>query len=170
MELKNKIQSYPDFPKKGIVFRDIWPLVGDPDVFNFITDSFERHFRDKGDVIVGIESRGFVFGVALANRLRKPFVPIRKQGKLPGNTVAVNYEIEYGKDAMEIQSDVLSHGQRVIIIDDLLATGGTASAAVKLVEKIGGDVIGLGFVVTLNPLQGMKKIEGYNIVTLTEYD
>ncbi len=170
MDLKDKIAEYPDFPKRGILFRDIWPIVNEPEAFNFVLDRFEAHFNRKVKLIAGIESRGFVFASALAARLRKAFVPIRKQGKLPGPTVTVDYEIEYGRATMEMQTHALTPGNSVVIIDDLLATGGTAEASARLVTQLGGNIIGFGFVVELRSLGGKEKLQGFDVFSLVEYE
>ncbi|MEE8238913.1 MAG: adenine phosphoribosyltransferase [Nitrososphaerales archaeon] len=170
MDLKDKIAEYPDFPKRGVLFRDIWPIVNEPEAFNFVLDRFEAHFNRKVKLIAGIESRGFVFASALAARLRKAFVPIRKQGKLPGPTVTVDYEIEYGSATMEMQTHALTPGNSVVIIDDLLATGGTAEASARLVTQLGGNIIGFGFVVELRSLGGKEKLQGFDVFSLVEYE
>jgi adenine phosphoribosyltransferase len=170
MDLKDKIQEYPDFPKRGILFRDIWPIVNDPNAFSFVIDRFERHFDTGVNLVAGIESRGFVFAAALAARLRKAFIPIRKQGKLPGPTITVDYEIEYGSATMEMQTHAMNPGSNVVLIDDLLATGGTAEASARLVTKLGGNIVGFGFVVELKALRGRDKLQGFDIFSLTGYD
>ena len=136
MDLKNIVKDYPNFPKKGIIFKDIWPLLENPDAFEYILSTFQKQYNGKTDAIAGIESRGFVFGAALANRMKLSFIPIRKKGKLPGETLYIDYEIEYGNASMEIQKNILKNKKRIVIIDDLLATGGTSEAAIKLLENI----------------------------------
>ena len=148
MNLKEKIAEYPNFPKKGILFRDFSPVLKDPSSLSQIADEFSKHFHPKNvDVFAGIESRGFLLATILALRYNKGIVMVRKAGKLPGKTAKLSYTIEYGKDTIEIQKDILEKGQRVIICDDLLATGGTAKAAGKLIEKVGGEITGFAFII-----------------------
>lgn len=169
-ELKNYIRSIPDFPKKGIVFRDITTLLKNP-------HSFKKAFEDlselvgnlKIDKVAGIESRGFIFGGMLADRLNAGFVPIRKPGKLPAETEKEFYDLEYGKDSIEIHKDAISHGDIVLLHDDLLATGGTAKAAVNLIEKLGGEVAKIIFLVELSFLNGREKLAGYDVKSLVDY-
>jgi len=175
MTIKNLIRSIPDYPKKGIMFRDITTLIKDPLGFKLIIDNLkERYSSDsiKFDIIVGIESRGFIIGGALSYCLGKGFIPIRKKGKLPAETVSHEYELEYGTDTVEIHKDAINNGDRVLIVDDLLATGGTALAAITLIEKLGGVVAELAFIVDLPDLLGSKRIKdkGYNIYTMTEFE
>jgi adenine phosphoribosyltransferase len=170
MDLKKIVTDYPDFPKKGIIFKDIWPLLEDPNAFEYILSVFQKQYNNKADAIAGIESRGFVFGAALANRMKLSFVPIRKKGKLPGKTLGVDYEIEYGNASMEIQKNILKNKKKIVIVDDLLATGGTSEAAIKLFEKIGLEIIGLAFVIELKFLGGRKKINKYEIFSMVSYD
>ncbi len=170
MELKNYIRDIPDFPKPGIVFKDITPLLMAPEAFDEAVNRFYEHFRDKNITkVVGIESRGFIFGGPLALRLNAGFVPVRKPGKLPYSTLKEEYELEYGTDALEIHIDGVCNSERSVIIDDLLATGGTAEATAKLVEKCGGEVVGFGFVIELTFLEGMRKISGYDVLSLIKY-
>ncbi|MBM3896909.1 MAG: adenine phosphoribosyltransferase [Thaumarchaeota archaeon] len=170
MDLKKKIRDVPDFPKPGILFRDITPILKDPKVFSYVAEKFAQIFPKKSfDLVAGIESRGFIFGAALAAKTGKGLVIVRKQGKLPGDTIAKKYDIEYGSATMEIQTDAVRKGDRVLIIDDLLATGGTALAAAALIEKLGGRVIGIGFVIELPMLKGMKKLSKYNAKALVRY-
>ena len=148
MNLKDKIAEYPNFPKKGILFRDFSPVLKDPSSLSHIADEFAKHFHPKNvDVFAGIESRGFLLATILALRYNKGIIMVRKAGKLPGKTAKLSYTIEYGKDTIEIQKDILEKGQRVIICDDLLATGGTAKAAGKLIEKVGGEITGFAFII-----------------------
>ncbi len=170
MDLKNIVKDYPNFPKKGIIFKDIWPLLENPDAFEYILSTFQKQYNGKTDAIAGIESRGFVFGAALANRMKLSFIPIRKKGKLPGETLYIDYEIEYGNASMEIQKNILKNKKRIVIIDDLLATGGTSEAAIKLLENIEIEVNGLGFVIELKFLNGRKKINKYDIFSILSYD
>ncbi|MDX8388407.1 MAG: adenine phosphoribosyltransferase [Ghiorsea sp.] len=156
--LRNYIRNIPDFPKKGINFKDISPLLANGEAFSACTSELACHMPENIDAIVGIESRGFLFGAALAQQTGVGFVPIRKPGKLPAETHAIEYELEYGTDTLEIHRDALGQGQRVVVIDDLLATGGTAAATVKLVEKLGAKVEACLFVVELDFLEGRTKL------------
>ena len=170
MNLKDKIAEIPDFPKKGILFRDISPLLRDPAALSLLIEEFTKiiHPNDV-DIFAGIESRGFPLACALALKYNKGMIMIRKQGKLPGATHKVSYSIEYGSATMEIQVDALKKGQKVYICDDLLATGGTAKAAAKLVEKIGGKVSGFAFIIELTDLKGSKVIKDYKQNALVKY-
>ena len=171
MDLKKKIRNIPDFPKPGILFRDITTLLQDHEAFKYVVDTLtERCRTQKIDVIVGIEARGFIIGAPVAYNIGASFVPIRKKAKLPGKTISASYELEYGSETMEMHSDAIVAGQKVAIIDDLLATGGTAKAAVELVEKIDGKVVDIEFIVELTPLNGRKKLEGYDVFSLVRYD
>ena len=157
--IKSKIRDIPDFPREGIVFKDITTVLRDPATFKHCVDLLAKHFaKQKIDYIAGIESRGFIFGSALAYKLGIGFIPIRKPGKLPAKTERVSYELEYGKDSLEIHIDAVEPGKRVLIVDDLLATGGTAEAAIKLVKKIGGVIVGIAFVIELEFLNGREKL------------
>jgi adenine phosphoribosyltransferase len=169
--LKKLIREVPDFPKKGILFYDITTLLKDKVGFARLIDSLSEHYLDRNiDLVLAIEARGFIFGPALAYRLNAGFVPIRKPGKLPAQTVKWNYELEYGIDTLEIHKDAVQPGQRVIIVDDLLATGGTANACMQLAKSLGGLVEGLGFVVELDFLGGRKKFDGTEVFSLLHYD
>jgi len=170
MNLRDKIAEVPDFPKKGILFRDISPLLRDPAALSLLIEEFTKiiHPNDV-DIFVGIESRGFPLACALALKYNKGMIMIRKQGKLPGATHKVSYNIEYGSATMEIQVGALKKGQKVYICDDLLATGGTAKAAAKLVEKIGGKVSGFAFIIELSDLKGSKLIKDYKYNALVKY-
>ena len=175
MTIKPMIRSIPDYPKKGIIFRDITTLLKDPLGFKTVIDSFTRRYtreQTEFDIIAGIESRGFIIGGALSYSLGKGFIPIRKKGKLPAEVISHEYELEYGTDTIEIHKDAVKKGDRVLIVDDLCATGGTALAAVALIEKLGGMVSELAFVVDLPDLQGSKKIKGkgYSVHTLVEFE
>ena len=157
--IKSKIRDVPDFPREGILFKDITTVLRDPEAFKHAVNLLAKHYeRQKIDYIAGIEARGFIFGSALAYKLGVGFIPIRKPGKLPSKTERVSYELEYGTDSLEIHIDAVEPGKRVLIVDDLLATGGTAEAALKLVKKIGGVVIGIAFVVELEFLKGREKL------------
>ena len=170
MNLKEKIAEYPNFPKKGILFRDFSPILSDPSALSFVIEEFAKKFHPNDvDVFAGIESRGFILACALALKYNKGMILLRKAGKLPGKTVKTSYTIEYGKAVMEIQKDVIEKGQRVLICDDLLATGGTAKAAAKLIEKIEGNVVGFAFIIELLELNGREKIKEYRSESLVEY-
>ncbi len=175
MPIKSKIRTIPDYPKKGIMFRDITTLIKDPVGFRLVIDSLtQRYIHDdyKFNVIVGIESRGFIIGGALAYTLGKGFVPIRKKGKLPGEVETQEYDLEYGTDRIEIHKDAIKKGDRALLIDDLLATGGTAAAAAALIEKLGGTVVEMAFIVDLPDVGGKKKLttKGYKVFALTEFE
>lgn len=169
-ELKQKIRSIPDFPKPGILFYDVTTLLRDPEGFRQSIDAMcAPYAKGSIDLIVGIESRGFILGAAMADRLGAGFVPVRKLGKLPGKTVKVSYSLEYGTDSLEVHKDAITPGQRVLIVDDLLATGGTAEAVRTLVKKLDGEVVGLAFLVELDFLPGRKKLEGENLHVVLHY-
>ena len=171
MNLTDYIKDIPDFPKKGILFRDISPLLKSPEGWGAVMRQFGLFCeRVNPDLIVGIESRGFIVGSALATQQRMGFVPVRKKGKLPGNVVGVDYTLEYGNDRLEIQSDALQGAPRVLLVDDLLATGGTVNAASNLVEKAGGQLVGCAFIIELSALGGRKNIPNVPINSLIEYD
>ena len=171
MDLKEKIRVIEGFPKEGISFKDITTLVADGEAFKESIDRIVEHLKDKNvDVILGPEARGFIFGVPVANALGVGFVPVRKKGKLPAETVSVDYSLEYGVDVLEIHKDAIKKGQKVAIVDDLLATGGTVEAVAKLVEKVGAEVVALDFAIELTELKGRDKLEGYEIMSLVQYD
>ena len=168
--LTSRIRDIPDFPKPGIIFKDITPLLADPQAFATSLEMFEERYKDEGvDVIVGIESRGFMFGAALANKMNKSFVPVRKPGKLPAATYRCEYELEYGTDACEIHQDAIPKGAKVLVIDDLLATGGTARATAELVGRAGGEVVGIAFVIELTFLNGAEKLSPFPPYSLIKY-
>lgn len=170
MDLKAHIRDIPDFPQPGILFRDITPLLGEPAAFRAVLDTMEREARERdAAAIVGIESRGFVFGAPLAERLGLPFVPVRKPGKLPAKTVLQAYDLEYGTDRVEMHADAVEKGERVLIVDDVIATGGTALATARLVESLGGEVVGFGFIIELTFLPGRAKLAGYQVESLIRY-
>ena len=170
MNLRERINEYQDFPKKGILFRDFSPMLKDPSAMSVVVEEFEKNYHPKDvDVFVGIESRGFILASILAQKYNKGMVLLRKAGKLPGKTVKTSYTIEYGKAVLEIQKTALNPGERVVICDDLLATGGTAKAAAELIEKMKGKVTGFAFIIELMELNGMEKIAGYRTVSLVKY-
>ncbi len=169
-ELKSYIREVPDYPKPGINFYDITTLLGKPQGLRATVDSFGRLFTGQViDKVVGIESRGFLFGPQLAYQFSAGFVPVRKPGKLPAETVSQPYELEYGTDELQMHADAVESGERVLIVDDVIATGGTAAATAKLVESCGADVAGFGFVVELTFLDGRGKLDGYDVETLVRY-
>jgi adenine phosphoribosyltransferase len=171
MDLASTIRSVPDFPVKGILFYDITTLLKNPAALKESIDQLTDHYRDAGvDTVVGIESRGFIFGVPLAYQLGTGFVSVRKPGKLPAETIAESYDLEYGTNTLEIHVDAIEKGQRVLVVDDLLATGGTARATCNLVERLEGEVIGLAFVIELDFLNGRDKLKGHKIFSLLKYD
>jgi adenine phosphoribosyltransferase len=168
--LKSLIRGVPDFPKPGILFYDITTLLKDRTGFAQLIDALSEYYLErKVDLVLGIEARGFIFGPALAYRLNAGFVPIRKPKKLPAETVRYTYDLEYGSDTIEIHKDAIRPGQRVVIVDDLLATGGTALASVNLVKQLGGEIEGLAFVVELDFLEGRKKLAPYDVLSLIHY-
>ena len=171
INLKEKIRTIPHWPKQGVMFRDITTLLKDPKSFNHTVKKFVDRYKDrKIDVVAGIESRGFILGGAIANGLGVGFVPLRKPGKLPAETERVEYELEYGKDALEIHKDAISIGQNVLLVDDLLATGGTAKAAAELIEKLGGRIEEIAFIIDLPDLKGSEKLKNYNIFKLVDFE
>ena len=168
--LKSKIRHVPDFPKAGILFYDVTTLLRDREGLRLALEGMSRPFEGRGiDLVVGIESRGFILGAAVADRLGAGFVPVRKLGKLPAQTVKATYALEYGTDSLEIHSDAIQPGQRIAVIDDLLATGGTAAATVGLVKQLGGTVTGIGFLIELVELNGRLRLPGENITALLQY-
>ncbi|HUI29318.1 MAG TPA: adenine phosphoribosyltransferase [Candidatus Acidoferrales bacterium] len=171
MNIENKIRTVPDFPKKGIMFRDITTLLKDKDGFAYAIEKFYEHYKNKQiDKVVSVESRGFIFGSALAYKLGAGFVPIRKPGKLPAEVIRQEYQLEYGTDSMEIHRDAIQPGDRVLVHDDLLATGGTVAAACKLLERLQGKVEGICFLIELTPLNGRKAIPDIDVFSLIKYD
>ena len=170
MDLKQHIRSVPDFPKAGILFYDITTLLRDPAGFKTTIELLSTPYVDQGiDAVVGIESRGFILGAAVAERIGAGFIPIRKPGKLPAKALKETYDLEYGKDALEIHEDAVAEGQRILIVDDVLATGGTAAAAVQLVRKLGGQLHGLTFLIELLFLNGKQKIAAENVYSVLKY-
>src|SRR5688500_15298873 len=168
--LKQRIRHVPDFPKAGILFYDVTTLLRDPQGFKLAIDAMSEPYRDAGiSLVVGIESRGFILGAAVADRIGAGFVPVRKVGKLPHTTIRVSYDLEYGSDSLEMHSDAVEPGQRVLIVDDLLATGGTASATVRLVKELGGQVEGVSFLIELVGLGGRSRLAGEQISAVLQY-
>ncbi len=170
IELQRYIRSIPDWPKKGILFRDITPLLAEPKAFAAAIEALCDGFTDTDIAYVAaVEARGFIFGAAAAEKLGAGFVPIRKKGKLPFKTESVTYDLEYGTDTLQVHSDAIDKGAKVLMLDDLLATGGTMAAACKLIEKIGGKIVGITFLIELGDLAGREKIQGYTISTVISY-
>ncbi|MBP9920662.1 adenine phosphoribosyltransferase [Proteiniclasticum ruminis] len=171
MDFKEKIAIVPNFPKEGISFKDITPLIGDGKAFQELIDTMAKKLKElKVDYIAGPEARGFIFGVPLAYALGVGFIPIRKPGKLPQETVSITYDLEYGTDTLEIHKNAFKKGDRVALVDDLLATGGTISACAKLIELAGGEVASIDFMIELTELKGRDKLEGYHVESMVQYD
>lgn len=171
MDLTNYVASIQDFPIEGILFRDITPVMQDGDAFKYACDELIKYAKEIGaEVVVGPESRGFIFGCPVAYELNIGFVPVRKPNKLPRKTISYSYDLEYGSNTLEIHEDAIKPGQKVLIIDDLLATGGTTEAAIKLVEKLGGEVVGCAFLIELVDLKGREKLSKYDIKALMQYE
>ncbi|WP_163193958.1 adenine phosphoribosyltransferase [Clostridium thermarum] len=171
MDLRSKIRIVEDFPKEGISFKDVSTLIQDGEALKFAIDKIVDELKDKNiDLIVGPEARGFIFGVPVAYALGVGFVPVRKKGKLPFETIKIEYDLEYGSDSLEIHKDAIKPGQRVAIVDDLLATGGTIQSVARLVELVGGEVVSMQFVIELSDLKGREKLQKYDINSLVEYD
>src|SRR5437867_4673641 len=169
-DLKKLIREVPDYPKPGILFYDLTTLLKDKEGFHLLIDRLCEHYQGHTiDIVAGIEARGFIFAPALAYRLGAGFVPVRKPKKLPAETERISYELEYGMDTLEMHKDAVTPGMRVVIADDLLATGGTALATVRLVEKLGGKVAALSFVIELEALKGRERLKGYEVVSLLQY-
>jgi adenine phosphoribosyltransferase len=169
--LKSQIREIPDFPKPGILFYDITTLLKDAKGFRNVIDGLKEHYEGiRVDTVIGIEARGFIFAPALAYALNSGFVPVRKPKKLPGDAARITYELEYGSDTLEIHRDAIGEGHRVLIVDDLLATGGTACAVANLVKQMGGEVVGLGFVIELTFLKGRDRLRGEEVFSLIQYD
>jgi adenine phosphoribosyltransferase len=168
--LKSRIRHVPDFPKPGILFYDVTTLLRDPEGFKLSIDTLAEPYKGQGiSLVVGIESRGFILGAAVADRIGAGFVPVRKVGKLPSTKIRVSYDLEYGTDSLEMHSDAIEEGQKVLIVDDLLATGGTARAAVDLVRQLGGDVAGVAVLIELVALNGRSKLAGENVRAVLQY-
>ncbi|NIA09855.1 MAG: adenine phosphoribosyltransferase [Nitrospiraceae bacterium] len=171
MDLKKYIRNIPDFPQKGILFRDITPLLLEGDAFRFTVKSVADHFRNKGiSKVAGVEARGFIVGAPIAAELGVGFVPIRKPGKLPFDIVRKEYQLEYGMSILEMHRDAVKKDEKVLMIDDLLATGGTAKAASELVEGLGGNIVGWGFVIVLKSLKGAEKLKKYDVFSLIDFE
>lgn len=169
MDLSAKIRDVPDFPRKGILFKDITTLLADKAAFRHTIDRLAEHYGSAGiDLVVATEARGFIFGAPLAYKLECGFVPVRKPGKLPIETVSIEYTLEYGSNVLEIHRDAIKPGQKVLVVDDLLATGGTAAATVKLVEKLGGHIVGVAFVIELTDLNGKSELGEHEIMSLIQ--
>jgi adenine phosphoribosyltransferase len=170
-ELRAKIRDIKDFPTEGILFKDITTLLKDPPAFHYVIDHLASRYQNAGvEVVIAVESRGFIFGGALAHQLRAGFVPVRKLGKLPGKTIEVEYELEYGRDALAIHEDGIKAGQKVLAVDDLLATGGTMAATLRLIEQLGGQVVGVAFLIELAFLHGREKLKQYALHSLITYE
>lgn len=170
VDLKKYIREVADWPKKGILFRDITPLLAEPKAFQAAINALAADFAGAGiQYVVGVEARGFIFGSAVAEKLNAGFVPIRKKGKLPFKTVSITYDLEYGTDTLEVHRDAITAGAKVLMVDDLLATGGTMSGACKLIEKIGGQIAGISFLIELTELDGIKKLAGYKVRSIIRY-
>jgi len=170
MDLASLVRNVPDFPKPGIQFKDVTTLLKNGPAFRAIIDGWKERYDGRDvDAVVGAEARGFIFGAALAYAMALPFVPARKPGKLPAATFAQEFELEYGTDSLEIHTDALAQGDRVVLVDDLLATGGTMQALCKLVERMGVEIVEIAFVIELPPLNGRAKLEGYPVHTLVEF-
>jgi len=169
-ELKKKIREVPDFPVPGILFYDLTTLLKDSESLRTVIDLLTQKYRDRGiDQVVAIESRGFIFGPALAYNLQAGFVPVRKEGKLPAQTISASYDLEYGQGVLEIHTDAIQKGVRVLIVDDLIATGGTAAATAQMVHQLGGEITGLAFVVELEFLKGREKLDGFELFSILTY-
>ena len=170
-KIEEYVRSIPDFPEPGIIFRDITSILQDADGLHLAIDSLQDLIKDVDvDVIVGAESRGFIFGMPMAYNLHKPFVPVRKKGKLPCETIFQSYDLEYGQAEIEIHKDAIKPGQKVVIVDDLIATGGTMEAAVKLIEELGGEVVKILFLMELAGLKGREKLKGYDVASVIRYE
>lgn len=170
-KLEEYVRSIPDFPEPGIIFRDITTILQDPDGLHLAIQSMQDKLKDtEFDVVVGTESRGFIFGVPIAYNLHKAFVPVRKKGKLPCETVSMEYDLEYGSAVIEMHKDSIKPGQKVVLVDDLVATGGTIEAAIKLVEELGGEVVKVVFLMELAGLKGRERLKGYGVESVLCYD
>jgi adenine phosphoribosyltransferase len=171
VDLKEKIRVIEDFPKPGISFKDVSTILQDKEALKYTVDSIVSYLKDKNiDIIVGPEARGFLFGAPVAYALGAGFVPVRKKGKLPFDTIGVSYDLEYGSDELEIHKDSIKPGQRVAVVDDLLATGGTIGSVAKLIEQVGGEVVSMNFVIELTGLKGIDKLKGHDVLSLVKYE
>lgn len=169
--IEDYVRSIPDFPEPGIIFRDVTSVLQDADGLALAVDKMQESLKDtEFDVVVGLESRGFIFGMPIAYNLHKPFIPVRKKGKLPCETIEESYELEYGSATIEIHKDAIKPGQKVVVVDDLIATGGTVEAAIRLVEKLGGEVVKVVFLMELAGLEGRKKLAGYDVESVIIYE
>lgn len=170
-KIEEYVRSIPDFPEEGIIFRDVTTVLQDPDGLHLAINLMQDKIKDLSfDVVLGPESRGFIFGVPIAYNLHKSFIPVRKKGKLPCETVSMEYDLEYGSAVIEMHKDAIKPGQKVVIIDDLIATGGTIEAIIKLVENLGGEVVGIVFLMELAGLKGREKLNGYRVESVICYD
>lgn len=169
MSLKDKVRAIPDYPKKGVIFRDVTTLLKEGQDFKEAIDKMAEKIDYEIDKVIGIEARGFIVGAPLAYKLSKGFIPIRKPGKLPCEKISVEYDLEYGTDSIEMHIDGIKKGERVVIVDDLLATGGTSQAAIKLVESLGAEVAGLLFLMELDDINGRKKLKNYRVDSIIHY-
>ena len=170
-KIEESVTSSPDFPEKGIIFRDVTSVLQDADGLHLAIDEMQKFLEGvEFDVIAGTESRGFIFGVPIAYNLHKAFVPVRKKGKLPRETVSAEYELEYGKAEIEMHKDAIQPGQKVVLVDDLIATGGTIEAAARLVEELGGEVVKIIFLMELEGLKGREKLKGYDVESVIHYE
>ena len=170
MDLAKMIRDVPDFPKEGILFKDITTLIKEPQAFKEVIDRLADHYAGQEiDLVVAVEARGYIFGAPIAYKLGAGFVPVRKEGKLPAETVREENELEYGTDSVEMHRDAIQPGQRVLIVDDLIATGGSAAATARLVERLGGEVVSIAFLIELTFLKGVEKLKEYDVFTMIEY-
>jgi adenine phosphoribosyltransferase len=170
MDLKSKIREIPDFPKKGILFYDITTLLKEADAFRHIIEKLVKFYGDEGITkVIGIESRGFILGAPVAYELHAGFVPVRKSGKLPSDIYEAKYNLEYGSDSLTVHRDAIQPGEQVLVVDDLLATGGTISATVELIKQLGGVIVGIAFLIELTELRGRNKLDGYNVLSMMSY-
>lgn len=170
-KMEDYVRSIPDFPEEGIIFRDVTSVLQDADGLCLAVDKMQEFLKDvEFDTIVGLESRGFIFGMPIAYNLHKPFIPVRKKGKLPCETIEISYDLEYGSATIEMHKDAIKPGDKVVIVDDLIATGGTVEASIKLVEQLGGEVVKVIFLMELAGLEGRKKLEGYDVQSVITYE
>ncbi|MCF8008997.1 MAG: adenine phosphoribosyltransferase [Halanaerobiales bacterium] len=170
MNFNDYIRNIPDFPKEGILFKDITPLLKDKDAFHAVIDKMADKFKAKKiDYVVGIEARGFIVGTPIAYRLNRGFIPVRKPGKLPYDKISASYDLEYGSSELEIHSDAINKGDKILLVDDLLATGGTTKASIDLIEKLGGDIVGIVFLLELLDLEGREHLKGYDVYSILKH-